>query len=639
MRRALLLTGILAAIIFTAAGQALGASSAPRAVVRLNQVGYRPGDAKRAVLMSSVQEAGARFAVLNAAGATLMRGTVGASLPAWDSRYAYARVIDFSAVRAPGVVHVVVTGPAAAASPRITIGSNSALYLPLLRNGVRFYQAQRDGQHVIGSVLDRKPSHANDAHAVIYGAPAYNSDDELTGPPNALGGTHDVSGGWFDAGDYIKLVQTTSYTEAVLLTAVRQHPVALASPQANLSTEARFGLNWLNKMWDDSTRTLYYQVGIGDGDGCGSICGDHDIWRLPEADDTYGGSDPRFAYIRHRPVFRAGKAGALVSPNLAGRLAADFALCFQVYRTTAPSFAANCLRSGEHVFALARTTDVKKLRTASPYDYYPETQWRDDLEYGATELTLALQQGGLPAGLAHSDPMYYLSRAAHWARAYLRSSDQDSLNLYDTAGIAHGELANAIAAAGTPAGLETTRAALIANLKTKLDAGVAHSATDPFGFGVQYGTWDETPHAFGLAYEAGSYDRLTHTSTYQRFGRRQVDWVLGRNAWGSSFVVGAGRVYPNCMQNQIANLSGSLDGRPPIEAGATVDGPNPADVFTDLGLPGGARSCPADGSDRFAPFNARGARYMDNAVAWPSDEPTLDYTSLGVLLFAGRALG
>ncbi len=165
------------------------------------------------------------------------------------------------------------------------------------------------------------------------------------------------------------------------------------------------------------------------------------------------------------------------------------------------------------------------------------------------------------------------------------------------------------------------------------------SASDPFGFGVQYGTWDETPHALGYAYEAGEYDRLTHTNTYQAFGRRQVDWVLGRNAWGSSFVVGAGRVFPKCMQSQIANLSGSLNGRPPLQLGATVDGPNPADVFTDLGLPGGAHSCPAGGANRFRPFDARGARYMDDARAWPSVEPTLDYTALGVLLFANRALG
>ena len=44
--------------------------------------------------------------------------------------------------------------------------------------------------------------------------------------------------------------------------------------------EARFGVDWLLRMWDDSTRTLYFQVGIGDGNG-ESILGDHDFWRLP----------------------------------------------------------------------------------------------------------------------------------------------------------------------------------------------------------------------------------------------------------------------------------------------------------------------------------------------------------------------
>ena len=626
------------AVAICASAQVAAAASAPRAVIRVNQVGYRPGDAKRAVLLSTVSEAGARFAVVNGAGNTVLRGRVGRALPAWSGRYRYARTIDFSAARAAGADHIVVTGPARASSPRFRVAANAALYSVLLRNSVRFYQAQRDGPNVIGSVLDRKPSHANDATATIYGAPAYRYDS-LTGDPKALGGTHNVSGGWFDAGDYIKLVQTTSYTEAILLTAVRRNPVKLSQPNRNLKAEARFGLDWLNKMWDDSTQTLYYQVGIGDGNGCGSICGDHDIWRLPQADDTYGGSDPRFKYIRTRPVFRSGAPGQLVSPNLAGRLAADFGLCYQVYRHSNPTFAANCLRSGEHVFALARTTDIRRLRTASPHDYYPETQWRDDLEYGATELALALQDGGLPSGLPHASPLFYIKRAAHWANRYLASSDQDSLNLYDVSGIAHGELANAIAAAGSPSGLETTRAALVANLRAKLETGTAHAASDPFGFGVQYGTWDETPHALGLAYEAGDYDRLTHSSRYQAFGRRQVDWVLGRNAWGSSFVVGAGRVFPNCMQNQIANLSGSLDGKPPLELGATVDGPNPADVFTDLGLPGGARSCPVGGGNRFRPFDARGARYMDDARAWPSVEPTLDYTALGVIIFANRALG
>jgi len=32
--------------------------------------------------------------------------------------------------------------------------------------------------------------------------------------------------------------------------------------------------------------------------------GDHDIWRLPQADDTYMGTNPRYTYVR-RPARRA----------------------------------------------------------------------------------------------------------------------------------------------------------------------------------------------------------------------------------------------------------------------------------------------------------------------------------------------
>ena len=92
----LMLTAVVTAFA-GAAEQASAAASAPRAVVRVNQVGYRPGDAKRAVLLSMVSEAGARFAVVNANGRTILRGRVGAALPAWSGRYRFARAIDFSA--------------------------------------------------------------------------------------------------------------------------------------------------------------------------------------------------------------------------------------------------------------------------------------------------------------------------------------------------------------------------------------------------------------------------------------------------------------------------------------------------------------------------------------------------------------
>ena len=171
-----------------------------------------------------------------------------------------------------------------------------------------------------------------------------------------------------------------------------------AARGSNFTAEARFGLDWLLRMWDDRTRTLYYQVGIGTGNH--SFVGDHDIWRLPQADDTYGGQNPAYRYIRHRPVFRAGPPDSPVSPNLAGRDAAAFALCFQVFRAT------GCLRAAEHIYALADTRPGR-LTTALPYGFYPETEWRDDMELGAVELAgslLALRHGTVPCTLNYETP-------------------------------------------------------------------------------------------------------------------------------------------------------------------------------------------------------------------------------------------
>ena len=67
-------------------------------------------------------------------------------------------------------------------------------------------------------------------------------------------------------------------------------------------------------------------------------------------------------------------------------------------------------------------TNPGRLTTYIPYSFYPETEWRSDLELGATELYLALASGGtLPPGLPHTDPRYYLQQAAHWAAAYIAS--------------------------------------------------------------------------------------------------------------------------------------------------------------------------------------------------------------------------
>jgi endoglucanase len=59
------------------------------------------------------------------------------------------------------------------------------------------------------------------------------------------------------------------------------------------------------------------------------------------------------------------------------------------------------------------------------------------------------------------------------------------------------------------------------------------------------------------------------------------------------------------MQHQVANIAGSLNGTPPILAGAAVEGPN-GTLYK--GFLSGMRACPPDGSDTFGQFNGSGAK-------------------------------
>ncbi len=641
-------SGFIGAVLATLLAVAHPLNPAASAYVRVNQVGYPASAPKQALLMAGAGEQGASFRVLNQAGAVVFTGQAESSFGWWSRRYPDVYPLDLSRLRTPGRYTIELSGPIPATSPSFQIAEGAKLYSPLLRNALRFYEAQRDGPDVLGRVLRRRPSHSNDTRAPVYARP---SNSNVIDTLRRVGGVAEVSGGWFDAGDYLKFVETASYVDALMLVGMRSYPSQLGpGSSANLSTEARFGLDWLLKMYNDRTRTLLYQVGVGDGHGS-TILGDHDIWRRPQVDDRL--RDPAERYLAHRPALRATSPGAPVSPNLAGRLAADFALCFQVFRARLPAYADRCLLAAEHMFDLAAHRP-RSLTTSSPYAYYPETEWRDDLELGATELYYATARGHLPRGLPHSSPKYYLALAARWARAYLVHANEagyDSLNLYDVSGLAHAELASAIAGAGNPAGLSVSRANLIGDctsitgpgsdcgtLRDQLHAASGYAARDPFGLGFAYAGGDVVPHALGVATEAALYDSLTRTGAFAALARRQLDFVLGANAWGSSFVVGAGSTFPHCLQHQLANLDGNLQGHGPrLLLGATVDGPN---ADRSSGLPGPApgastpRPCSVPG---FNAFDGHGVDYRDSASHWPNTEPTDDYTALTLLAFAQQA--
>jgi endoglucanase len=608
-----------------------GGRKAIGGVIRVDQVGYAAREPKRAFLLAEAPAGGAPFAVVDAGGATVLSGRVGGSRGGWNARYRAVHPIDLTGLRRPGRYRIVVGGPVDAASPPFRVASRRALFGGLADDTVRFFQAQRDGAHV-PDLLDRKPSHLTDRHATVYDTPVFTGDggDVPAAPLHPVGGPVDVEGGWFDAGDFVKFTHATAYSTVELLLVQR----SLDRHDRRLAAEARHGLRWLDKMWDQRRRVLYVQVGIGTGSEEFGFLGDHDIWRLPEADDALqvGPGDPEY-FIKYRPVFRAAPPGRRISPNLAGRVAAAFALGAQVEAGHDRGRARALLRSAASVFAMARTTRVGELVTAYPHAYYPEDSWQDDMELGAVELALAARALHDPRGSG------WLRAATHWARAYLASDTRDALNLYDTSALAHADLVRALRRHPRTPGLEVGPGRLLGDLRRQLASGADPARTEPFGSAVDVTEFDAATRSLGFAATARLYRLLTGDRRYDAFGVQQRNWVLGANAWGTSLVIGEGTTFPHCPQHQVANLAGSLTGGREVLVGAVVNGPNGAENFEDIGIPDGARACPVDGRNRFAAFDRADARFLDDVRAWPSVEPAIDFTSTGMLAFALAAAG
>ena len=699
-------SGLAWTIVFAGLLCALPAWS-QSAYIRVNQVGYESGARSRAYLMATVAEDGATFAVTDSQGAITFSGSVGKQLGSWASctatkgsgskRVCSASIVyqvyalDFSVP--PGEIYTItVTGPAAATSPRFAVDRPKNLYPGLLLNTLFFYQTQRDGPNFIANALRNKPGHLKDEQASVYLSPNFDDDDLITNtgsPLTPTGAVIDSTGGWWDAGDYMKYVETVSYTAALMEIGVRDFPnqmgpnappnppappasvsyagtAAGAPSSADFSGEAQFGVEWLMKMWDDQSQTLYYQTDNSqDWDNFTSLISEYDIWTRPQAADNFKQSgdpepcDPDTTFfICNRPVFIAAPAGSLITPNLAGRMAAAFATYYRLNRTTNPSVANQALLDAEHIFALANTAlpdPADNLLTIAPFDGYGENVWDDDMELGATELYFALESAGgarnLPAGLPVTDPAQYLQQATQFASNYINNvydtGNTDTLNLYDLSGLAHFELYRALEMAGKENGLAVSKSALLQNLTDQLGDAIAHAQSDVFSFGQNWRDGDTTSHGAGLSVMASEAYYLTQAGSYDKYSKQWLGNILGLNSWGSSFIVGDGSTFPNCIQHQVANIVGSLEGSSggtPVLWGAASEGPG---SHATSGFVGGMRPCPKGGVDTFAIFNGvngstpnpRQAVYQDNMQSYSTTEPAIDLTSSSFLMFSWRMTG
>ena len=269
----------------------------------------------------------------------------------------------------------------------------------------------------------------------------------------------------------------------MLLAGVRDFPAQMGAGAGagNFTAEARFGADWLLRMWDDRTRTLYYQVGIGTGN-------DEDDRRPRHLAAAAGRRHVR----RHRPAVPVhpqppgvpGGAAGLADQPQPGRprRRGARALLPGVPDAAHPAFAEPLPARRASTSSTSPTrTPTGDLLTAIPFSFYPETEWRDDLELGATEL--ASRRERPPAGCPHTD--LRLPATRHWAHAYITARTTPPTRSTSTTS-AGSRTTSCTARSGTRAtrpGFEITQAALLADMRKALDRAVAQAAPTRSGSG------------------------------------------------------------------------------------------------------------------------------------------------------------
>ena len=223
-----------------------------------NQVGYLPNARKTVVIRS--ENPGSEFSVVDASNKEVYKGSLSQAI---ESTSAGEKVYigDFSELTTPGE-YKVVSADGKESYP-FTIGED--VYNDLLKDSFRMMYLQRCGMELTSDMAgDFAHPVCHNSEAVIYGT----SEKK------------DVSGGWHDAGDYGRYVVSGVETVMDLLMSYEDYPDiwngadadAFDIPESgngipDILDEAKYELDWLLKMQDETSGGVYHKVSCKDFPG------------------------------------------------------------------------------------------------------------------------------------------------------------------------------------------------------------------------------------------------------------------------------------------------------------------------------------------------------------------------------------
>ncbi len=567
-------------------------SPEPASWIRINQLGYRPGDVKVAVWCSKGLGSIASFQIIDAAdGKPVFRAEAGESFGSYGPFMQSFR-LDFTAFKRPGF-YVIQVGTTI--SPGFEIGND--VYKGAADFCLRYMRQQRSGFNP----FLRDSCHTHDGYT-MYGP-----------MPDS---THiDVKGGWHDATDYLQYSATTANATYHLLAAYRDFPTVFGdvctanglpgkNGQADVLDEASWGLQWLLKM---HPRADWMFNQLGDDR-------DHHGMRLPGEDPFYGKGFERPVYFCTGQPQGLGKYKnrATGVASTAGKFSSAFALGSQIFSKNNPTFSASLRDHAISAYRLGldRPGVCQTASCVSPY-FYEEENWVDDMELASA----ALHQ-------VDPRPEYIDSARGFAAREpvtpWLGRDTARHYQWYPFINIGHYELGRN--------GDAATRKRILDYYRRGIDSVWQRSKDNAFYHGVPF-IWCSNNLTVAFAIQCYWYRTLSHDNTYSQLEQSAFDWIFGCNPWGTSFVYGLpdGGDTPADPHSSFTHLKGY-----PIDGGL-VDGPVYGSIFSKLlGLT-------LQEPDEYADFQSALVVYHDDVGDYSTNEPTMDGTASLIYLLGSRS--
>ncbi|ROS05574.1 polysaccharide deacetylase [Sinobacterium caligoides] len=465
--------------------------------IRYNLAGYFPDREKVAIVMSDNDLQGKQWTIKKG-GETSLNGTFGKSIIGKSrfTTFPYHYEVDFSSLQTLGdyLVH-------APGTEEVKVSIKHQPYGDIANQMLRALRVSRSGT---GDTLDHARSHMGDAKALYYRPSGAIESGQWAADPS--GKTADMLGGWYDAGDYIKFTLTIAQTTNVLIEAYQANPSLFTqqystSEYVDILDEIKFGLDYLMKtMPEDGEFIIQLSTGL-----------DHvgiEQWRLPEHDT------------------RDGKREALsaLSPSHMAATAAALAGGAKIFVEFDPVLAEQYRRQAVAIYNRSLAADVLKqnaFERDSKNDFYRDEDVNNERALAAAQL------------FALTDDPSYQSDALAYAKEHGQfivggKKTSSGLDYYFS-------LSDSILMAYKVLAREDNTAKHMG--KIELDSHLTYANTEGNIWGTaQIPNWGSLSNMLYIAGTAAEDLVDFGDAYYTSLAYDNIDYLLGRNPWGISFV-------------------------------------------------------------------------------------------------------